>query len=291
MNADPTRVIEHNQRSLFRGFTVPDGLIFLDEKNGREYLLAWLVIRTSWMSTLTGFERRQTALPNPQQWRIYLRQIGLEYKLVRKNDRQSHLPNPTGTSRAGCRKQKCLDSARDIFTAPKPNRDFLTSISWNHHIVWTKGSINLEVMDYRVAVWDVQEHNFRAELFSLDRCIMRDLWNSPWLERSREQKVQAVFFSESTVMVSLPSGFKSIASELPADRCSFVEAFRRLLADWPGETPRSLAALEFRKQVDGEEIWNFDVMHVVERMAFSFYCQTFFDYFGRAPTIPHTYPV
>jgi hypothetical protein len=179
----------------------------------------------------------------------------------------------------------------DIFICRKPNKDDLSTISWNNHVVWVPGCVDLHLMDFQLGVWDSHEHNFRAELISLDRCIMSEVWKNPRAGMDRERKLRAVFFSEILLMVSVPPGFKSIASQDAKDHCSFVDGFRLVLADWPGTVPACLKTLQLRKQLDGEDVWDFEAMRLVERKAYPFYCQTFFDHFGRAPSIPHTYPL
>lgn len=291
VKVDASRILDHSQRALFRGYTFPDAPIFLDKDKGREYLLAWLIIRAPWMGTLTGMEPRSLPLPNPQHWRSYLRDVALEFELVQKNAHK----RPTqalALSRTARRNQKTKDAIRDIFSCRKPSPDAVTSIQWNGHIVWAPGHVNLELTDYRLAVWDSQEHNFRSELISLDRCIMSEVWATPQGRFTREQRLRAVFFGEVPLMASAPAEFKSIASPDPGDRCVFVEAFRRVLADWPGDTPNTLSALHFRKCVDGNhDEWDFVIMRAVEKLAYPYYCQAFFDHFGRAATVPHTYPV
>ncbi|KAJ3566228.1 hypothetical protein NP233_g7127 [Leucocoprinus birnbaumii] len=287
VDTDPRRILQHNQRSLFRGYMFPDPPALLDEKNGKENLLGWLLIRPSWISTLTGFEPRHATLPSPQQWRSYLRELALDYELVRKDERKFHNSIVQGMSRQARRNQWQREAAKEIFTAPKPIRDLVTSIPWNGHAVWTPTNLSLLDNDYRLAVWDSHEHNFRAELISLDRCVMRDAWKDG---KEREHKIRAIFYDKTIFMMQVPSRFKSIASERATDRCTFVEAFRTLVTDWPGEIPKKLAALEFRKEVGFEVVWDFDLMGTVEVMAFKYYCQLFFDYFGRAPTIPHSLP-
>lgn len=290
VNTDQSRLIQHPQRGLFRGYAFPDPLIFLEGDKGTENFLAWLIIRAPWMSTLTGIEQRQHPLPNPQYWRTYLREIALDFELVR-TDQRRHRAQVAQVSRTGRRNQKNRDVIKDIFTCPRPTRDVVTSISWNGHIIWTPGSVNIQLADYQLAVWDLHEHNFRAEIMSLDRCIMSHVWRTPQGRIVREQKLRAVFYGEVSLMAAAPVGFQSIASQNPRDRCIYVEAFRLVLADWPGDVPVCLSALQFRRSANGkEDEWDLGIMQAVEKMAFAFYCQTFFDYFGRAPTVPHTMP-
>lgn len=293
VNTDPLRLIEHGQCALFRGYAFPDPLVFLVEGGkGVEMALTWLVIRAPWMATFTGMEPRRCSLPNPQQWREYLRELSLDYEVVRQDERKSAPPpSAKSTTRVARRHQKTRDAAKDIFSIHKPSRDLVTSLSWNGRVVWSPGKVDLKLADHRLVVWDSHEHNFRLEMFSLDRCVMFEDWANPERQVIREQKLRAVFFQEVTLMAAIPTGLKTIASADPRDRCEFVEAFRLVLMDWPGEIPLILGPLQFHKQLGDKVIWDFSLMHAVEKHIYSFYCQTFFDYFGRAPTIPHTLPL
>ncbi|KAF9441794.1 hypothetical protein P691DRAFT_799070 [Macrolepiota fuliginosa MF-IS2] len=58
-------------------------------------------------------------------------------------------------------------------------------------------------------------------------------------------------------------------------RHPYVVAFHSILADWPV----------------GSSIWDRVMLERVETLAAKFYCQTFFDYFGRAACAPHVFPL
>ncbi|KAJ3567227.1 hypothetical protein NP233_g6498 [Leucocoprinus birnbaumii] len=257
--------------------------------HSHEFLLAWIAIHTVWITTFTGFESRHVPLPGPQLWRTYLRDIALDLELVRKDNRR-HTPQVPSSSRTSCRNQKSRDVIKDIFCIQKPVKESLTFLLLGERTIWTPGNVRLEPTDFKLVVWDSHEHNFRAEFMSLDRCIMANAYKDIGAGNSREHKLQGVFFDGATFMTSCPAGFKSIASGTPEDRCAFVKAFCDVLSDWPGETPRLLASLVFHKKQSGKDTWDFGIMCTAERRAYQHYCQTFFDYFGRAPTIPHTCP-
>ncbi len=286
-------MVRHPQRALFRGYAFPDPPIFLAEGGkGAEMALAWLVIRAPWMATFTGIEPRECHLPNPQQWRPYLRGLALDYELVRQDERRAIPSQPTNpTTRVGRRHQKTRDAAKDIFFIGKPSSDVVTSLSWNGRVVWTPGNADLLLADHRLVVWDSHEHNFRLEMFSLDRCVMFEDWADPQKRANREQKLRAVFYQEVMLMATIPTDLTTIASADARDRCDYVDAFRHVLMDWPGEDPLTFGAYRLRSEVQGKTIWDFALMRAVEKRLYSFYCQTFFDYFGRAPTIPHTLPL
>jgi hypothetical protein len=67
------------------------------------------------------------------------------------------------------------------------------------------------------------------------------------------------------------------------DRRGYVEAFRILLRSWPG----ALAGLRLMS-LDGSS--NTVNVAAVEAVAYPFYCQTFWNFAGRAPSVPHILP-
>ena len=75
-------------------------------------------------------------------------------------------------------------------------------------------------------------------------------------------------------------------------RARHVEAFRDLLSSWPGEPAQQLKRMSAGVWVLGGSGFQGTERQVlaVERVAFPFYCQTFFNYFGHAATIPHIMP-
>ncbi|KXN81810.1 hypothetical protein AN958_03740 [Leucoagaricus sp. SymC.cos] len=93
------------------------------------------------------------------------------------------------------------------------------------------------------------------------------------------------------LMTALPSGDSGITARDWKTRGRFVQAFQRILVDWPGDVPSELAKILFHFNSGGRDVWHQLNMEKTEKLASRFYCQTFFDHFGRAPCIPHFFPV
>ena len=67
------------------------------------------------------------------------------------------------------------------------------------------------------------------------------------------------------------------------ERCEYVETFHVLLSAWGGETASALKDMFLIMLTSSE-----NKVEEVERVSYSFYCQTFFDCFGQVPCIsPH----
>ena len=90
------------------------------------------------------------------------------------------------------------------------------------------------------------------------------------------------------VLHKLPVKDEGLVGRLWMDRMEYVEAFRALLSTWPkvGE----LVTMSAGSREGSTFISNRERVESVEAMAYPFYCQTFFEYSGRAPTIPFHLP-
>lgn len=292
------RIIQHPDATLFRGYAFPPPRLFCSDDNGKneEYMLGWLVVRSAWMGNLG--ESSKSPLPNPQQWRTYLRGIALDLELLRADQRKQPavLPPPSiprVTSHTARRRAKDRESLKDIFRIYVPSRKALQFITWNGRIVWNHNQLHLQPIDRQLIVWDVEEHNFRVELTTLDHLIMATMWNEHDGRAIRERKLNALWPQGVVLSLEVPSESScGIAAKDWVRRCPYVEAFRDIMMDWPGHIPESLRRLSIRQGVQvGDEIeWDETAMEKVERLVAAHYCQTFFDHFGRAPSVPRRFP-
>ncbi|XP_006460513.1 hypothetical protein AGABI2DRAFT_68342 [Agaricus bisporus var. bisporus H97] len=296
VKADIVRVIDHPNANVFRGFAFPPRGIFRgsDEQKNLEHMLAWLVVRPSWMDTL-GDSLRSGALPNAQQWRTFLRGVALELELVRVDNRQQTSEAPAtaiSTSHSRRRGSKLKEAARDIFPQDLPKKEDMRMLVWNDHVVWRRtGGLGFSAIDSQHLIWDTEEHNFRAELITLDRLIMQCMWATDEGNKIRSKKLDAMWPDGGVSIISLPNESIGVAAEDWIKRCPFVEAFQNIVMDWPGDVPRLLTQHSFSSNVNGQVYWHRLMMEKVERLAAGHYCQAFFDHFGRAPSIPRIFPV
>ena len=84
---------------------------------------------------------------------------------------------------------------------------------------------------------------------------------------------------------------EGLAARRWEDRAEYVEAFRVLLASWPvpgAEVLGQMSAGHWDKP--SFSFRNQSAVEAVKRVAYRLYCQTFFEYTGRAPTIPCSLP-
>jgi len=138
-------------------------------------------------------------------------------------------------------------------------------------------------------VWDLFEHNFRLELLALDRCAMAESWQVPMEAAIRDTLVRGVFPGDGGFLVGImPTSNQGLAAERWEDHLPFVEKLRKLMSDWPGEPAGKLKAIGALDSVDFIPT-PYDI-EKVQRVIAPLYCQTFFDFFGRAAITPHLIP-
>jgi hypothetical protein len=102
--------------------------------------------------------------------------------------------------------------------------------------------------------------------------------------------VCSVFPGDGGYLVGkMPSSNQGLAAESWEDRLPYVENFRVLVSDWPGDQAITLKKMKVLSSPFFTQS-HYDVERV-ERIVVPFYCQVFFDYFGRAPITPHRIPL
>jgi len=140
-------------------------------------------------------------------------------------------------------------------------------------------------------MWDLFENNFRLELLTLDQAIVPRSSND-YRALERDQMVMSVMPTGAFMMNHMLSRDMGLGAHDWKNRAQHVEAFRDLLGSWPGEPAQQLRRMSAGTWVLGGSGFQGTEGQVlaVERVAFPFYCQTFFNHFGRVATIPHIMP-
>jgi len=308
---DWKHIYDHGNLESLRGYPVldPHQLLQLgtrDEGRFKRYLICWMVIQLPWLyrttnrsstpsatsatSATSSAKKTSDCFPHSQEWRDYLTSVASRLGLVQS---VHHTSNPEGSNK----RRKTLGNDLDaLFGLEWPDHIGAVDVTWQGSVVVTETDLqtlqfNIPVSTIREILWDLSEHNFRLELLALDRCIWdRQRMSASGAER-REEMIRNCFPQQSLVLLDLLRYDMGLGARGFEDRYEYVEAFHEVLATWPGagaESLRSMSAVWREGQrVSGAES---DEVYAVERVAYRFYCQTFFDYFGRAPTVPHVLP-
>ena len=166
----------------------------------------------------------------------------------------------------------------DIRTKP-------VNVFWGGDLIKTAdnladGSIELPNDLVRDILWDLYEQNFRFELLALDKCVLPRLAMSEEARSAREDMLSSLFLDGLVILHRLPMQDSSLGAREMMKRKPFIGAFYMFLSAWPG-------AASYRIFTSAQ--LSDDNLQEAEESASRFYCQTFFDYFGRAACVPHAF--
>jgi len=275
------------------------------------YLTAWLIMRTHWLhrttdrsspteisSTPSSTSVNQPAVdrfPFGQEWRDFLTSIGSRIGLI-----GTMVPNTNHTANEPARKKRKKTSLHELdllFGIDLPQNLGPINVYWQGSIVVTESNIQAHICSIPPAIateiiWDLYEHNFRLEFLALDRCIQpRELMHTA-AASERDDMIASCFPQCSLISIDLLRHDEGLGARSMEDRYEWVDNFRMVLALWPGAEATALATMSaVRRSKNGsvDEAFPAEV-EAVERIAYLFYCQMFFDYFGRAASIPRILP-
>jgi hypothetical protein len=117
-------------------------------------------------------------------------------------------------------------------------------------------------------------------------------WENPEKAAVRDNLVQAVFPGDGGYLVGpLPDVDQGLAAASWEDRLPFVENFQVLVSSWHGEVAEELKGETVLAGVkrNGLKGLRRDIEHI-ERTVVTYYCQTFYNYFGHAAICFHRLP-
>lgn len=237
--------------------------------------IVWLYIRAAWISKVSTQWAPTDQFPSTQNWRNFIflicRRMGL-------------LTAPLTKKREELEKE-----ILKIFPINVPSTIAPTDLYWQRAMVLKAEDFNcdpLPISDVvrREVLYDLFEQNFRVELFALDRVEVyrRDLPEE--LASIRDAFVIDAF--PRGVLIGTDIADESVSASDLHHRAVCVNSFRRVLMGW-GSIALPLHADRFK--VDGSS--SAEVVTELENLAFPIYCNEFFRWFGRAPTVPHVRPL
>lgn len=185
-----------------------------------------------------------------------------------------------------------LKEVRETFFGPRVQvGERPHSIFWRDVSVMEGNTDNLTPEISAEVVWNLFEQNFRLEIRMVDQQVLPADWASQDLAAVRDELVRRIFpeDDEGYIVGRVPASNVGLVAENWRDRVRAVEALRVLVAGWPGPDALALASMSL---FDGSGKLTTTRAHFerVEEKAVGLYCQTFFDYFGRAPSTPHRIP-
>jgi hypothetical protein len=275
-------VWDHDGRLNLKGYACVDPFIIVSSANrerANKTLISWLFVRSFWLSrTITNDMDNAVKMPSPQDWRDFLMKVGRQTGVDKEALRERRNPS---------RKKAYAGAVENLFDN-LPKFQGPVDLFWAGALLRRKdqileGKINIEEGLAREIVWDAFEHCWRMELLSLDRTIWprRNMTAAGRLER--EAMVVDVFPRGLLIMHQVSARDEGLGAKDWKNRRGYVEAFQLLLRDWPG-APATLTSMPLDSSSNAANL------AAVEAVAYTFYCQTFWNYAGRAPSVPHILP-
>ena len=266
---------KHKTTTHYGHYAFPDPGLFVspttDEKKSR-YIESWLQARDAW---LMRFQTESSLAMSSQDWRTFLStDLSVPEKGVPGKD----------LTKAATRRQNVLN-----MLVPKSSiyPEVQTRSTMKQLLVWQGKEYPSGVLPpedvVRQILWELYELNFIHELQSLDRRACADLdLSDTVLLLERETKISRCFPISSFRHVMIPSENCGLAADDLGERFQFVIELLHVVKSWRGDQP----AL-FDISMDNLCNSTNQTRMLLEKTIAKYYCQQFFNYFGRAAQIPH----
>jgi hypothetical protein len=186
---------------------------------------------------------------------------------------------------------KAAKRRQDVLDMLVPNSSIYPEVQTrsitNQLLVWQGKEYPLGVLPpedvVRQILWELYELNFIHELQSLDRraCADLDLSNVAQL-LERQMKISRCFPINSFRHVTISSENCGLAADDMSERFRFVVELLHVLKSWKGDKPAI-----FDMSMDNLRGSTHQTRILLEKTIAKYYCQQFFNYFGRAAQTPH----
>ena len=307
LDTDRRRLKHHPGDVINIGYKYPKPEIFLNSRNRALYTATWLAVRAHHAYTLaTG-----TELPPPitaQQWRNFLLRIipfldaeDIDYAPDLEDTTSVPLPPQPATKGkqrkvgASSRKKRVKKSNSYLEDIPLGNTLIERVVFYDTTIQLGTAQELEQALTPEVTqeiLWELCHMSFRFELLSLDYLLADTLYHGregitqAAAARSRSEQLLRVFPMSGDVLGSfmiseIPNRDLGLTSFDLEERNRHLVALGRLMCPWKGcpDSIRDASHLPIEAHVQA-----------LEEACASFYCQSFFDNFGRAPIIPCRLP-
>ncbi|TFK81366.1 hypothetical protein K466DRAFT_604560 [Polyporus arcularius HHB13444] len=251
------------------GYWIPEpALLLRPQSTDRRdrYIRTWLRMRDGWLYLLRVPDVPVTSVPS-QWWRDVL--FGPTGR--------AHDPSTLNARR--------WDVIKKVFGTIFEDKQF-NSIE-SGPVWWLGHRINgVEPELCPGIIWEMFDLGFRYELLALDRLFVPSR-NDPHGERGREDLLSGLFPSHHLYSITeMPSsGGAGLCALVPHARVPYLEAFRRVVSRWPACPASIHNASPFAISMSTDDIL------AREKEIAKFYVDTFFAQSGRAPIVPHQFPV
>ncbi|KAJ2917052.1 hypothetical protein MD484_g3367, partial [Candolleomyces efflorescens] len=312
--------------TLYLGYRVPDPNIIMNAQgnNAVVYMATWLAQRSVHLYNLSGKGALLVKSITRQQWLHHLKGIlgsirpdsntSLAPSEGEDDDNTTTQSNPTvpskrsqdegnsGRTASGKRRRWKGQTCGEYLDSLSLRKEKLDKILWYEQTIMLGNEENLRealTPDIQAEVlWELREINWRIELMALDQVLAADQWpadsdgsddNGHGQERrlKREMMIRRVFPLNPGQRVpdffptEIPNVDRGVAAYHWTKRHDAIGQLRALMFSWAGCPENILTLPGHFAPRSSEEL---------ECAVVEYYCQAFFDTFGRVPITPCRLP-
>ena len=269
-----------------KGYAFPDpnSLAALPPGKQAQKLCAWLSLRGATCARVFMQAGRKPPTGSGAIWRL-----ATDFNQIAMIPDHPDYPAINGDKKS--KANKLRDAVKHLFGEEllAKLRGDVETVEW-HEVALQVRDHAIVDLDHKIVkeiIWELFEHNFRYEIVALDMAAAPSKWLDDESAVARKEKISMVFGLDGKFVIwsdPFPRRNTGLQANDILDRRPYLEHLREVQNAWPN-VPSSLRGAGFsdvsrdRKQVEDLEC----------DMA-KFYCQTFFDYFGRPPIVPHRIP-
>jgi len=252
----------------FSHYTFPDPGLFVCAAKKAKFMETWLRAHEAWIICVA---HDGSLAMSGQSWRDFL-----------ATDLSSF--SDKGDTKAARRRKRILDTL-----TPKSLSDPEVKAQSNvgEPFVWQGHSYPSGVLPAEHVVqqllWELYELNFTHKFLSLDRCSCVDLDLSDGAKLfERQALVSGCFAIGAFKYIPLPDHNQGLAADSLRNRLPYLISMVHVMRSWKGTKPATFTIAD-RTPSDISDQQAKELEDVVTK----YYCQQFFNHFGRAAQVPH----
>ena len=270
-----------------KGYAFPDpnSLTALPVAKQAQKLCAWLSLRAATCARVFTQAGRKAPTGSGAIWRLAtdINQV----EMIPDDPCYPPLTSDKKTTKA----EKLRDAVRHLFGDELLSklRGEVESVEWHEVSLQVRDHaiVDLDAKVVKEIIWELFEHNFRYEVVALDMAAAPSKWVGNQAV-TRKDFISNMFGCPGKFVIwsdPFPRRNGGVQSMSMDDRMFNLEYLRRIQKDWPDVPPIIRDSGFIKPPADYERLEDLETKVVY------FYCQTFFDYFGRPPIVPHRIPV
>jgi hypothetical protein len=262
----PSNLVESSKtKEIYGRYVFPDPGLFIHARTAAKYIASWLRVRDIWLMRVA---KEPSLALSSQTWRTFL---SIDNAVLGKEE-----------TKTGRLRREAFDIIlpSDMYPGVERQSSLMGPIVWRG-TEYSVGTLPPENV-VREILWELYELNFIHELQSLDlrACSDLDLSSATQLF-DRQIKISQCFRTSSFRQVSIPSENLGLADDDFDKRFQSVTGLVFVMNSWKGDKPAILASDLFDLQLTPDGAME------LEKIVAKYYCQQFFNYFGRAAQVPH----